>query len=121
MMASMGIYGSSGRVADPLSGLGVIIGVVGAVLAAILWLYHFQPESQLMGSYSAQISFGELGEQLSLLAGALGAMAIIAGIGSSLGGRGRGLTVAALLLGVFAMSYPVLTYLHVFSRVVPSL
>jgi len=119
MMPAMGIYGSSGKVSDPLAGIGVIVGIVAAALTAILWLYHYQPDSTLLGSYSTQITSTELGDQMRVLAAVLGLMAVIAGIAASLGGRGRATSIAALLLGIFALSYPVLDYLDFVTRVAP--
>ena len=115
------IYGSSGRQSDPLSNMGVVVGLVSAVLAAILWYYHFQPNSQLLGEYSSRVtSGGDLHDQLRILSAVLGTMGVIAGIGGSLGGRGRASSVAALILGVAGVSYWVLTALNVFTRVVPA-
>jgi hypothetical protein len=42
-------------------------------------------------------------------------MAVISGILSSLGGRGGAAVVLALVLGVVALSYPVLSWLNVVS------
>jgi hypothetical protein len=115
------IYGSSGRQSDPLSNMGVVVGIVAAVIAVALWYYHYQPASQLLGEYSSRVSSGgDLHEQLRVLSGVLGTMAVIAGIGGSLGGRGRASSAAALVLGVVGLSYWVLTALDVFSRVVPT-
>ena len=115
------IYGSSGRQSDPLSNMGVVVGFVAALLAAVLWYYHYQPNSQLLGEYSSRVSAGgDLHEQLRVLSGVLGTMGVIAGIGGSLGGRGRASSVAALIFGVVGLSYWVLTALDVFSRVVPT-
>ena len=117
----MGVYGSSGKTANPLAGLGILCGILGATCSAVLWLYHFQPDSTILGSYSEQIANGGvLADQLRVLAATLGAMAIIAAIAAGLGGRGGGSIVAALLLGIAAMSYPVLTYLNVVTRFVPN-
>jgi hypothetical protein len=115
------IYGSSGRRADPLAGMGVVVGIAAAVIAGILWYYHFQPNSQLLGEYSRRVAGGgDLHDQLRVLSAVLGVMGVIAGIGSSLGGRGRASSVAALVLGAFGTSYWVLTALNVLTRVVPT-
>jgi hypothetical protein len=115
------IYGSSGRQSDPLSNMGVVVGVVASILAAILWYYHFQPNSQLLGEYSSRVANGgDLHEQVRILSAVLGLMAVIAGIGGSLGGRGRASSVAALVLGVAGLSYWVLTALDVLTSVVPT-
>jgi hypothetical protein len=122
MMAAMSkIYGSSGRQSDPLSNMGVVVGIVAAVLAAILWYFHFQSTSDLLGIYSGRVApGGDLHDQVRVLSAVLGTMAVVAGIGGSLGGRGRASSVAALLLGVAGLSYWVLTALDVFTRVVPT-
>ena len=115
------IFGSSGRVSDPLSNVGLLVGIIGMVLTAILWLYYFQPGSQILGSYSEQVGGGgPLHDQMEVLAAVFGVMAVISGVGASLGGRGRGSSVAALIFGLAALSYPVLTYLNVFTRGLPS-
>jgi len=115
------IYGSSGRQSDPLSNMGVVVGLVAAVLAAILWYFHFQPGSDLLGTYSSRVATGgDLHEQFRILSAVLGTMGVIAGIGGSLGGRGRGSSVAALIFGVAGLSYWALTALDVFTSVVPT-
>jgi hypothetical protein len=117
----MGVYSSSGKTANPLAGLGILCGILGAACSAVLWLYHFQPDSTLLGSYSEQVAHGGvLADQLRILAATLGVMAIIAAIAAGLGGRGGGTIVAALLLGIAALSYPVLTWLNVVTRFVPN-
>jgi hypothetical protein len=116
-----GIYGSSGKTANPLGTIGVIVGVIGAVFSILLWIYRFQPASQLLGSYSAQMGAdGVLTSQLGTLALVFGLIAVIVGIAGGLGGRSTGSTVAAILLGIVALSYPVLNSLHVIERYVPN-
>jgi hypothetical protein len=56
---------------------------------------------------------GRLSSQLVLLAAVLGVMAVVSGILSSLGGRAGGAVIVALVLGVVALSYPVLSWLNV--------
>jgi len=46
--------------------------------------------------------------------------AIVLGIAGGLGGRGTGSTVASILLGIVALSYPVLEGLHVVEQYVPN-
>ena len=114
------VFGSSGKTSNPLGAIGVIVGVIGAAFSIVLWLHYYQPETTILGSYSAQIHDGVLGEQMSTLAAVLGLMAVIAGIGGGLGGRGSSTTVASLLLGIVALSYPVLTWLNVVRGFVPN-
>src|SRR4249919_1934970 len=106
-----GIYSSSGKTANPAGTIGVLVGVIGAAFSVILWFYHFNPTSTLLGSYSAELANGgQLADQLKLLALVLGAIAVVLGIVAGLGGRGGGSTaVFAILMGVVALSYPVLT------------
>jgi hypothetical protein len=115
MVRDMGIYESSGRsYADPLSGVALITGLAGAVLSGALWLVRFQPQTQLLGSYGAKLAeSGPFADQVAMLAAVLGAMALILGIVSSTGGRGRLSTSLAMVLGLLAISYPVLTALNV--------
>ncbi len=109
----MGIYGSSGKTANPMGGLGVVLGVLGAAFSVVLWIHYFDPSTTMFGDISARIATGDLEEQFRVLAAAFGAMAVIAGISGGLGGRGSGTTVASLLLGIVALSYPVLNWLNV--------
>jgi hypothetical protein len=119
--AVAGIFGSSGRTANPLGVIGVLTGAIGAAFSVVLWIHHFNPDTTILGSYSAQIAAGgTLADQLRMLAAAFGLMAVLSGIISGLGGRGSGTTVAALLLGIVGLSYPVLTYLNVVTRFVPN-
>jgi hypothetical protein len=107
----MGIYGSSGRATNPMGGLGVVIGVVGAAFSVILWIHYFDPTSRILGETSIRIINGDLHEQLDVLAFAFGVMAVVSGISGGLGGRGSSTTVASLLLGIVALSYPVMNWL----------
>jgi len=116
----MGIYGSSGRSANPLGGIGVLTGGIGAAFSVILWIHHFNPDTTMLGQYSSQIVYGALGDQLLLLAGVFGLMGVIAGIAGGLGGNGSSTTVAALLLGIVGLSYPALSYLNLVRGYVPN-
>jgi len=116
-----GIYGSSGKTANPLGTIGVIVGVIGATFSVVLWIYRFRPESQLLGSYSAQMGPGGImSSQLGTLALVFGLIAVVVGVAGGLGGRSTTSTVAAILLGIVALSYPVLNSLHVIERYVPN-
>jgi len=75
---------------------------------------RFQPQTQLLGSYGAQLAeSGPFADQIAMLAAVLGAMALILGMVSSSGGRGRLATSLAMALGLLAISYPLLTALNV--------
>jgi hypothetical protein len=116
-----GIFGSSGRTVNPVGSLGVVIGLVGALLSGALWLAHFQPDTTVLGQYGAQIAAGgAIVDQIRLLASFLGVMAVLFGIVGGLGGRGSGSTVASLVFGIAALSYPVLTSLNVVQHYVPN-
>ena len=87
----------------------------------MLWLYHFNPDSTILGSYSAQmVHGGQLADQLGTLAIVFGALAVVLGIIGGLGGRGAGSTVLSIILGIIALSYPVLNALHLIERHVPN-
>jgi hypothetical protein len=109
----MGIYGSSGKTANPLGGLGVVVGAIGAAISVILWIHYFDPSTSMFGELSVRITVGDLADQLPVLAAAFGTMAVIGGVAGGLGGRGNASTVASLLLGIVALSYPVLNWLQV--------
>ncbi len=111
----MGVLGSTGRRADPLSAIAIVTGVAGAVCSGILWIYQVNPGTRLLGErYSAQIAGGgPLASQLQLLALMLGTVAIVAAIFSAFTGGGG--AAFGIVFGVIALSYPVLTYLNVVS------
>jgi len=116
-----GIFGSSGKTANPAGTVGSMVGAIGAVFSALLWLYHFNPDSTLLGKYSVQMaSGGQMADQLGLLAFWFGAIAVVLGIIAGLGGRGGPTSVMSILLGIASMSYPVLTALNVVQHYVPN-
>jgi hypothetical protein len=87
----------------------------------VLWIYRFQPNSGLLGSYSVQMGPGGImTSQLGTLALVFGLIAVVVGIAGGLGGRSTGTTVAAILLGIVALSYPILNSLHMIERYVPN-
>ena len=116
-----GMFGSSGKTSNPLGVVGAVVGAIGAGFSALLWLYHFNPDSTILGSYSAQMAHGgQLADQLGTLAIVFGAIAVVLGIIGGLGGRGAGSTVLSMILGIIALSYPVLNALHLIERHVPN-
>lgn len=116
-----GIFSSSGKTANPLGTIGVIVGLIGATFSVLLWIYRFQPKSTLLGSYSAQMGpGGVMTSQLGTLALVFGLIAVVVGIAGGLGGRSTGSTVASILLGIVALSYPVLNSLHLVERYAPN-
>ena len=115
------MFGSSGKTSNPLGVVGAVVGAIGAGFSILLWLYHFNPDSTILGSYSAQmIHGGQLSDQLGTLAIVFGGIAVVLGIIGGLGGRGAGSTVLSIILGIVALSYPVLNGLHVIERHVPN-
>jgi hypothetical protein len=90
-------------------------------VSAVLWLYHFNPDSTLLGKYSQQLAAGgQMADQLGLLAFWFGAIAVVLGIIAGLGGKGGSTSILSILLGIAAMSYPVLTALNVVKHYVPN-
>jgi hypothetical protein len=116
-----GMFGSSGKTSNPLGVVGAIVGAIGAGFSALLWLYHFNPDATILGSYSAQmIPNGQLANQLGVLAIVFGGLAVVLGIIGGLGGRGAASTILSIILGIVALSYPVLNGLHLIERHVPN-
>jgi uncharacterized sodium:solute symporter family permease YidK len=116
----MGIMGASGKTSNPLGGIGVLTGLVGAICSVILWIHYFNPDTTMLGQYSSQISYGALGDQLKLLAGVFGLLGVIFGIAGGLGGNGSSSTVTALLLGIAGLSFPALSYLNMIRGYAPN-
>ena len=61
-----------------------------------------------------------MSSQLGTLALVFGLIAVVLGIAGGLGGRGTASTVASILLGIVALSYPVLNGLHLIERHMPN-
>jgi hypothetical protein len=113
----MGIYESSGHTQNPLGALSVFAGIVGAVASVILWAYQLDPDGPLVRSFASKLGPGlGSGDALVLFAAVFGAIAVISAIAVSVGGSTRGSSVAAIVLGVVALSYPLLTWFKVFTR-----
>jgi len=111
-----GVFKSSGKHANPMGVVSIVAGVAGALASAILWIYRIEPNSQILGQYSAQVADGgQLAEQLAALAAVLGLMAVLASIMTSTGGEGGGSYFIGLILGLVGLSYPVLTWLDILS------
>jgi hypothetical protein len=104
-----------GTIARPTNSLGVVAvlsGLTGALLTGMLWLYQQRPNSPLLGQYGYEIAHGgPLRDDLALLAGLLGAVAILAAVLSSIRGSTRPSAIAALLLGAFALTFPIMVWL----------
>ena len=110
------VFGSSGKRSNPIGALSIITGLGGALVTAILWIYQIEPGSRILGSYSVELaSGGLLSSQLTTLAAVLGLMAVITAMMSSTSGQGGGGYFVGLVLGLFALSYPVLTWLNIVS------
>jgi hypothetical protein len=111
----MGIYESSGRsYTDPIGLVALMTGLAGALLSIALWVVRSQPETMVFGTYGRQLAAGgPFASQVAILATVLGTMALLLGIVSSVGGRAHLSTSLAIVLGLVALSYPVLTALNV--------
>jgi hypothetical protein len=110
------IFRSSGRRSNPIGVISIITGLAGALASAVLWIYQLNPDSTILGKYAAQLGHGSvLTGQLAMLAAILGVMALIGSVMSSTGGEGAGGYFMGLVLGLVALSYPVLSWLNVVS------
>lgn len=113
----MGIYQSSGRTRNPLGVVSVFVGIVGAAASVILWAYQYDPDGPLVRSIAWRLGPGlASGDALVMFAAVFGALAVISAIAVSVGGSTRASSVLATVLGVVALSYPVLNWFKVFTR-----
>lgn len=93
-----------------------LCGVGGAVTTAVLWLYQSRPHSPVLGRYGLEIANGDpLRDDLMLLAVLFGTIAVVGAILSSMGGPAKASALAAMCLGAFALTYPVMTWLDLVS------
>src|SRR3954453_20401654 len=100
-----GVFGGSGKTSNPLGVVGAVVGAIGAGFSVLLWLYHFNPDSTILGSYSAQIVHGgQLADQLGTLAIVFGGVAVVLGMIGGLGGPGASSTILSIILGIVALS-----------------
>ena len=110
------VFGSSGKRSNPIGLISIVTGIAGALTTAVVWIYQIEPSSRIMGSYSSELAGGGmLSSQLTALAAVLGVMAVLSSMMSSSGGEGGGGYFVGLVLGLFALSYPVLTWLDIVS------
>jgi hypothetical protein len=113
----MGIYQSSGHTRNPLGAVSLLVGIVGAFASAILWAYQYDPDGPLVRSVASRLGPGlASGDALVLFAAVFGAFAVMSAIAVSVGGSTKASSVVAIVLGVFALSYPVLSWFKVFTR-----
>ncbi len=113
----MGIYQSSGRTRNPLGGVAVFVGLIGAVASVVLWAYQLDPGGSLVSSFASKLGPGlASGDALVLFAAVFGGLAVVSAIAVSVGGSTRASSVLAVVLGVVALSYPVLSWFKVFTR-----
>jgi hypothetical protein len=119
MMTSK-IYGSSGSRANPMAFIAVLVGLAGAACSAILWLHRISPDSNFLGSITSHLtSSAVLGDRLEVVALAAGIIAILVGLLSVIGGsKGGAGVVVAVVLGVGALSYPVLVSLNLIGKTI---
>lgn len=108
------LRGTTRDQADPLGVVAFTCGVVGVVLCAGLWLIQLEPTLVGAGGLGYELLHGgQLRDQVVWLSGTLGAVAVGAGLLSTLGGRPRGLTGLSILLGLFALTYPAMSLLGI--------
>lgn len=113
----MGIYQSSGHTRNPLGVVSVFVGIVGALASAVLWAYHYDPGGPFVRSIASKLGPGlALGDGMVLLAAICGGIAISMAIAGSVDGITKGSSAIAIVFGVIALSYPVLSWLKVLSR-----
>lgn len=113
----MGIYQSSGHTRNPLGVVSVSVGIVGALISAVLWAYQYDPGGPFVRSIASRLGPGlAVGDRLVLLAAICGVMAIVMAIAGSVGGSAKGSSAIAIVFGAIALSYPVLSWFKVLSR-----
>jgi hypothetical protein len=113
----MGIYQSSGRTRNPLGAVSVFVGIVGALASVALWAYQYDPGGPLVRSFASRLGPGlASGDALMLFAAIFGGLAVVSAIAVSMGGSTRASSVVAIVLGLVALSYPLLSWFKVFTR-----
>jgi hypothetical protein len=106
--------GATERPHNSLGITAIACGLAGSVVTALFWLYQQRPFSSVLGDYAYELTHGgPMRENLVLLAGLLGAVAILAAALSWIGGTANASSVVAVLLGAFAITYPVMAWLEV--------
>ncbi len=105
------------RRTNPIGVVSIVTGIAGALCSGVLWVYQIEPGSQILGKYSAQLAAGGiLSDQVTSLAAVLGMMALITSIMASSGWEGGGAYFIGLVLGLVALSYPVVSWLNIVSE-----
>jgi len=113
----MGIYQSSGRAANPLGVVSVSVGAIGAFASVVLWAYQYDPHGAFLRSLTARLGSGlVMGDGLMTTALVCGAASVAMAVAGSLGGRLRGSAIVSIVLGVVALSYPILSKLDIVTR-----
>jgi hypothetical protein len=113
----MGIYQSSGHTRNPLGVVSVFVGIVGALISVVLWAYQYDPGGPFVRSVASRLGPGlALGDSMVLLAAICGGLAIAMAITGSVAGSTKGSSAIAIVFGVIALSYPVLSWFKVLSR-----
>jgi hypothetical protein len=113
----MGIYQSSGHTRNPLGVVSVFVGIVGALISVVLWAYQYDPGGPFVRSVASRLGPGlALGDSMVLVAAICGGLAIAMAITGSVGGSTKGSSAIAIVLGVIALSYPLLSWFKVLSR-----
>jgi hypothetical protein len=100
--------------------MAVASGLAGAACAVVLWLNELDPESSIVADVQSYVRGGDFTEQLALLAVVFGAIAIFTAIAANVGGVPSTGTVLGLILGVIALSYPILSWLQITAGPIPA-
>ena len=98
------------RTSDPLGVVAALCGVAGFATTVVLWLAQLHPDSNFLGDVAGVAARMDLREDLIVLAGLLGLIAILGAFLSSAGGPARSSCVLAIVLGAVALIYPVLAW-----------
>jgi hypothetical protein len=108
--------GTTTRQADPLGIMAFTCALIGFAISASLWTLQIGAFPLELGGFEFELFHGgELRDQVLWLAATLGAIGVGAGLLSGLGGRPRGLTGLSIVLGLLAITYPVMTFLEMIS------
>jgi hypothetical protein len=93
----------------------ILVGLAGAAASALLWLHRISPDSTFLESVTSHLTANAtLSDRLEIVALAAGVLAIAMALLSVIGGKKGGTgVVIAVVLGIGALSYPVLVSLNI--------
>ncbi len=112
MEAAYGVRRSTG---NPLGVTAAVAGVAGSLCGSILWLYQLNSTNSLLGPYAYEMGHGgPLRTTMFQLALGLGAVALLAALLACIGSARVGIAAGTgIVLGIVAISYPVMVLLGV--------